>query len=166
MYEKYAHRVYARCRYLLRDDDEAQDAMHDVFIKVQKNLSEFRGDASPITWMTRIATNHCLNIIRAKKAAWHEKYRQEVKTMPRSDDRSLALPEQKQLLALCMDKLDKKTAEAAIYYFVDGMTQAEVSDLVGMSAPTLRKRLRDFVRISREEIKKVLPDAEFLESPI
>jgi RNA polymerase sigma-70 factor (ECF subfamily) len=166
LYEKYAHRVFLRCRYILRDETEAQDAMHDVFIKVSKNLGSFRGEASPLTWMTRIATNHCLNIVRAKKAAWHERYKQEVKTQPRESDRSITITEDQELLRLCLARCDRKTAEAAMYYFVDGMTQAEVCEAVGMSAPTLRKRLRKFIELSREEIKRVLPGAEFKESPI
>lgn len=166
LYEKYARRVYDRCRYLLRDEEEARDAMHDVFIKVQKNLRDFRGDASPLTWMTRIATNHCLNLIRGKRAAWHERFRNEVKTQERTHTGGMGLAEDQQLLRLCLLRCDKKTAEAAVYYFVDGMTQAEVQELVGMSAPTLRKRLRAFIASSREEIEKVLPGVTFKESPI
>lgn len=166
LYERYAPRVYDRCRYLLRDDEEARDAMHDVFIKVQKNLGAFRGDASPLTWMTRIATNHCLNLIRAKKAAWHERFRNEVKTQEQTSLGGMRLAEDQQLLRLCLARCDRKTAEAAVYYFVDGMTQAEVTALVGMSAPTLRKRLRAFIETSREEIAKVLPGVTFKESPI
>lgn len=172
LYEKYAPRVYDRCRYLLRDDEEARDAMHDVFLKVHKTLgpkatsAQFRGEASPLTWMTRIATNHCLNLIRAKKAAWHERFRNEVKTQEKTHSGGMRLAEDKQLLRLCLLRCDVKTAEAAVYYFVDGMTQAEVSELVGMSAPTLRKRLRAFIESSREEIAKVLPGVTFKESLI
>ena len=78
LYRTHGGRVYARCLYLLKNKEEAQDALHEVFIKVQNNLDGFRNEASPLTWMTRIATNHCLNVIRAKRAPWHEKYRQEV----------------------------------------------------------------------------------------
>jgi DNA-directed RNA polymerase specialized sigma24 family protein len=136
LYTKYGSRVYARCAYLLRDKEEARDAMHDVFIKVQHNLASFRGDASPITWMTRIATNHCLN----------------------KDDQ--------RLLRLALANVDPELAEIGIYYFVDEMTQHEICALVGLSAPTLRKRLRELISIAREEIKKVMPDAEFMEAPV
>ena len=46
LYTKYGSRVYARCAYLLRDKEEARDAMHDVFIKVtdtdRRNKGPFR----------------------------------------------------------------------------------------------------------------------------
>ena len=55
LYEKHAAAVYGRCRYLLKDDAEAKDALQDVFVKVLRSLSEFRAAASPSTWMLRIA---------------------------------------------------------------------------------------------------------------
>ena len=164
LYTKFGSRVYARCQYLLRDKEEARDAMHDVFIKVQKNLAQFRGEASPITWMTRIATNHCLNVIRAKRAAWHDKYKKEVENGPQGELKSLQ--ENHQLIRLALAKVEPELAEIATYYFVDEMTQQEICALVNLSAPTLRKRLREFIAIAREEIAKAVPGVEFQEAPI
>jgi RNA polymerase sigma-70 factor, ECF subfamily len=166
LYTKYGSRVYARCQYLLRDKEEARDAMHDVFIKVQKNLASFRQEASPLTWMTRIATNHCLNIIRAKRAAWHDKYKKEVENAEQGEMLGATLKENQQLLRLALANVDPEVAEAATYYFVDEMTQQEICELVGLSAPTLRKRLREFIAVAREEIKKAVPGVEFQEAPI
>lgn len=164
LYTKYGSRVYARCQYLLRDKEEARDAMHDVFIKVQKNLAQFRGEASPITWMTRIATNHCLNIIRAKRAAWHDKYKKEVENAPLHEQSSLK--ENQQLLRLALANVDPELQELAVYYFVDEMTQQEICALAGISAPTLRKRLRELVAAAREAIAEAVPGVEFQEAPI
>src|SRR6267154_261245 len=71
-YEKHAAAVYGRCRYLLRNDDEAKDALQEVFVKALRSLPEFRAAASPTTWLLRIATHHCLNIHRSRRAAWRE----------------------------------------------------------------------------------------------
>ena len=166
LYTKHGARVYGRCAYLLRDPEEARDAMHDVFIKVQRNLAAFRGDASPITWMTRIATNHCLNLLRARHAAWHERYRREAEAAPPTEARGASLKENQQLLRLALAKVDAAVAEAAIYYFVDEMTQQEICTLVGLSAPTLRKRLREFIEVARAEIAQAVPGVRFEDAPL
>ena len=169
LYTKFGSRVYARCAYLLRDKEEARDAVHDVFIKVQKNLNDFRGDASPITWMTRIATNHCLNIIRAKRAVWHDRYKREVENGPLhvgGADTTTTLKDNAKLLRLALANVDPALAEIGIYYFVDEMTQHEICALVGLSAPTLRKRLREFIAIAREQIAVAVPGVMFREAPI
>ncbi len=166
LYQRFAGRVYARCLYLLRDKEAAKDAMHDVFIKAQKNLGDFRQEASPLTWMTRIATNHCLNIIRAKRAAWHERYRKEVELSERGDSHAATFKENQQLLRLVLVQVDPALAEMATLYFVDEMSQAEVCQAVGVSAPTLRKRLREFIEVARVEIAKAIPGVTFQDSPI
>jgi RNA polymerase sigma-70 factor (ECF subfamily) len=166
LYVKHGSRVYARCLYLLRDKEEARDAMQDVFIKAGKNLADFRGEASPITWMTRIATNHCLNIIRAKKAAWHDRYKREVENAEKGETHAATLKENRQLLAAVLAKVDPQLAEIATYYFVDEMTQAEICAVVKLSAPTLRKRLREFIDAARVELAALVPGVTFQESPI
>src|SRR5438477_84689 len=75
LYENHAAAVYGRCRYLLKDEAEAKDALQDVFVKVLQALPEFRAAASASTWVLRIATHHCLNLLRARKALWREQLR-------------------------------------------------------------------------------------------
>src|SRR5687768_7114070 len=75
LYGRYGAQVGKRCRYLLRDPEAARDATQEVFVKVMKNLDEFRRDSSPLTWIIRIATNHCLNVIAAQRAGWHQRYK-------------------------------------------------------------------------------------------
>ncbi len=169
LYRTYGGRVYSRCLYLLKNKEEAQDALHEVFIKVQKNLDGFRNEASPLTWMTRIATNHCLNVIRAKRAPWHAKYKTEIENGVVSADGGFHLQENRELLRLCLARVaevDADLAELATYAFVDDMKQADICALVGLSAPTLRKRLREFISLCRAEIEKHVPGVVFEEAPI
>ncbi len=166
LYEKYGASVYRRCAYLLRNDEDARDAMHDVFIKVGKNMGEFRGEASPLTWMTRIATNHCLNIIRARKAAWHDQFKRFVEHKAQENGPSQRLVDRTQFVQMVLALCDNDVQEAAIYYFVDEMTQEEVSQMMGISVPTLRKRLRSFIETARKELLKIDPDLRLKAAPI
>src|ERR1700747_468641 len=75
LYTKYGGTVYGRCQFLLRDSAKAEDAMQDVFAKALVSLSAFRAESSPLTWLMKIATHHCLNLIRAERAPWHKRFR-------------------------------------------------------------------------------------------
>ena len=57
-------------------------------------------------------------------------------------------------------------AELAAYAFVDDMRQQDICVLVGMSAPTLRKRLREFIAICRDELTTHVPGITFADAPI
>nr|WP_307798890.1 sigma-70 family RNA polymerase sigma factor [Streptomyces beijiangensis] len=52
---------------LLGDQPEAEDAVQEAFINAWRKLPDFRGHASFSTWLYRIVTNRCLNILRARK---------------------------------------------------------------------------------------------------
>jgi len=166
LYELYASRVYQRCRYLLKDEEEARDAMHDVFLKVHDKLDTFRGQSSQLTWLTRIATNHCLNLMRSRRAKWRGEIKELAKVAEQTRDSDQAALERHDLIHAVLARCDKNVQELAVYYFVDEMTQEEIAALAGISVPTLRKRLRSFMRVARRELKKVFPDAELKESLI
>ena len=53
----YQQRLYWHIRKIVVSHDDADDLMQNVFIKVWKNIDNFREDSSLFTWLFRIATN-------------------------------------------------------------------------------------------------------------
>lgn len=62
----YEGRVYNLCYRMLGDPDSAADATQDAFLSAYRNLRSFRG-GSFRSWMLRIATNTCYDVLRARK---------------------------------------------------------------------------------------------------
>jgi RNA polymerase sigma factor (sigma-70 family) len=62
----YEGRVYNLCYRMLGDSDSAADAAQDAFLSAFRNLRSFRG-GSFRSWMLRIATNTCYDVLRARK---------------------------------------------------------------------------------------------------
>ncbi|GGR69724.1 DNA-directed RNA polymerase sigma-70 factor [Streptomyces roseolus] len=48
---------------------EAEDAVQDAFLSAWRSLPEYRGEAAFGTWLYRIVTNRCLNLLRARRPA-------------------------------------------------------------------------------------------------
>jgi RNA polymerase sigma-70 factor (ECF subfamily) len=57
---------------LLRSPDEARDVYQEAFLRVYKNLQQFRFDCSFHTWLYRIVTNICLDRLRRRKVRKEE----------------------------------------------------------------------------------------------
>ena len=57
--------IYKTAFSILCNEHDASDAVQETFIKVLKALPKFRGDASLTTWVYRITTNVCLDMLRA-----------------------------------------------------------------------------------------------------
>ena len=58
------------------------------------------------------------------------------------------------LVRKLLDRFDVKTQAVVVHYYVDEMSQEEVAVAVGLSVPTVRKRLRQFVEKSRRELTR------------
>ncbi|MFD8144022.1 RNA polymerase sigma factor [Streptomyces sp. NPDC059708] len=54
---------------LLDSRSEAEDAVQDALVSAWRKLPEFRGEAGVSTWLHRIVTNRCLNLLRARRPA-------------------------------------------------------------------------------------------------
>jgi RNA polymerase sigma-70 factor (ECF subfamily) len=69
IYERYAPRVSAVCHRMLADPQDAQDAAQETFLRVYQALPRFNGRYHLGAWINRIATNVCLDQLRARSRA-------------------------------------------------------------------------------------------------
>ena len=65
--KKYQKRVYMHIRRLLIDHDDTDDVLQNTFIKVWKNLENFKSDSQLFTWIYRIATNESITFLNKKR---------------------------------------------------------------------------------------------------
>ena len=68
----YDHSVLRIGMNLLRSPEEARDVYQEAFLKVYRNLHNFRFDCSFHTWLYRIVTNICLDHLRRRKVRREE----------------------------------------------------------------------------------------------
>jgi RNA polymerase sigma-70 factor (ECF subfamily) len=152
LYEKYGPMVLRRCRYLLRNEERALDALQDTFVQVLRHEKRLKLYA-PSSLLYRIATNICLNMLR------HE--RRHPQTSDEEFLMAMAEPAGHEAGILDRDLIDRifrrehpSTRTMAVLHYLDGMTLREVADQVGLSVSGVRKRLRklrEHARILRED---------------
>lgn len=64
---RHRDKIYARAFSMMRNEDEALDLSQEAWIKAWQRLTQFHGDSSFVTWMTRIVINLCLDQLRKHK---------------------------------------------------------------------------------------------------
>lgn len=139
-YQSYGPMVLRRCRRLLRDEELALDAMHDVFVKLIRYEDRLR-DEAPSSLMYRMATNECLNRLRSQRRRPESPDSELVWRIAAADDVE-AMAHRRSLLDRIFGREQVSTGTIAVLHLVDGMTLEEVSKEVGMSVSGVRKRLR------------------------
>lgn len=67
LYEAHRGRALAVVRRIVRDSDEAEDVVQDVFVRLFSRDADFDGRAAYTTWLHRILVNSSINTLRARR---------------------------------------------------------------------------------------------------
>lgn len=62
----YKERLYWHIRNIVKSHDDTDDVLQNTFIKIFKNIDNFKGDSKLFSWMYRIATNESITYINKK----------------------------------------------------------------------------------------------------
>jgi len=65
--KKYQERLYWHIRKMVLNHDDTDDILQNTFIKVWKNVGNFREESGLYTWLYRIATNEAITFLNSKK---------------------------------------------------------------------------------------------------
>jgi RNA polymerase sigma-70 factor (ECF subfamily) len=161
-------RVYTLCYRMLGDADSAADAAQDAFLAAFRNLRSFRG-GSFRSWMLRIATNTCYDVLRVRKR------RPSVSLDIDADDESASSPlqiaddaespddfaQRRELAAAIQDGLTLLPDEQRIVLIlsdIQGLAYEEIAQITNSNLGTVKSRLSR----GRARLREVLKAGELL----
>lgn len=150
LYERYGPMVLRRCRALLHDEQQALDAMQEVFVLLLRHQARL-DQRAPSSLLLQMATNVCLNQLRSRSRRREDPEDElllAIATSPDPEERSFT----RQLLGRLFAASPATTGAMAVMHLVDGMTLEEVAREVGLSVSGVRKRLRG-LRASAMELQ-------------
>jgi len=156
MVTRYYDRIFARVSQLLNNKQDAEEVTQDAFIRAQRGLENFRGDASFSTWLYQIATN----LARNRYWYWFRRKRDQSISLdqPLIDDGSLTLEnvmpctgenpaeavvtqEFVDRVSDCMQGLNEKHKEVLILRNVKNLTYDEIAQQLEISVGTVKSRI-------------------------
>lgn len=141
--------VYRRALQLMGSAADAEEVTQEVFIRAAAALDDFDPRARVSTWLYRITTNYCLNLLR-------DRGRRRALLDERADEAAPAavpydLPKMVQMRRL-LAEADPREAAAAVAVFVDGMSHAEAAQVLDVSRRTVGNLCDRFVRWAAERL--------------
>lgn len=142
LYRTYGRVIFARCRRLLGSDALAQDATQETFLRVLGHLEAAPDSQEAIRWVYRIATNHCLNLMRDERR--RARALEGVPSLPIVDSEQRIAD--RRLVEQLLEHLPRKLAATAWLYHVDGLEHAEVARTLGISKRSVANYLTQFAR--------------------
>jgi RNA polymerase sigma-70 factor (ECF subfamily) len=140
VYRRYGALLERRCRLLLRDDALAEDALHELLTMLLHRGDSLRDCASPYRWLCRAAERTSLDLLRRRKRVREALPIEDVDVLGPAPGADV---EARRAVLEALERLVPDQQSLAIMLFVDGMTQGEAADELGVSRVTVNKRAQE-----------------------
>ncbi len=160
--EQYSERLYWHIRRFVHFHEDADDCLQEVFLKVWKNLEQFRGKSSIYTWIYRIATNEALAFIKKKKRmtivsdqseSGGSILEQQLKADPYFDGDELQIK-----LLEAIDQLPEKQKTVFLMRYFEEMKYHEISEVLGTSVGGLKTNFHRAVQKVEHYLKEQIQE--------
>jgi len=158
---RFQKRIYYLAYQMLGNHLDADEVVQETFVRVYKRREELADVANFTSFLTRIATNYAIDILRKHKG--HSRVLDDPGSMPgdiqtelsrsvstpRDDFRNKVLMEE---IRRALDTLPPRQKITALLHDVEGYTKAEIAGILDCPEATVRSNLH----IARQKLKKIL----------
>jgi RNA polymerase sigma-70 factor (ECF subfamily) len=149
--KRYNRRIFAVANRITKSREDAEDIAQETFLKAFLRLDTFQGRSQFSTWLTRIAMNEGLMLLRRKRRV--------LEIFPaRSDERAQAPPEvfvdlkpsgeesylrreRKEPLTGAVNRLSPKCRKTILLQSIEGRSVEDVAKILGISTSATKSRL-------------------------
>jgi RNA polymerase sigma-70 factor (ECF subfamily) len=145
-------RLYRLARSILRNDDEAEDALQTAYMKAFASLADFRRESSLTTWLSRIVINEALGRVRNRKQVFscHEdgaiRVGGQVFIFPGpageiDPERAMAQKQIQAALETAIDELPDLFRTVLVARVIEGMSPEKTAAALDLRLETVKTRL-------------------------
>jgi RNA polymerase sigma-70 factor (ECF subfamily) len=142
LYQSQGMRMKNLARNLLGSTADAEDAVQDTFLKIQRGIGTFRGQSSFVTWTFRILVNTCHDLRRSRVRRKEQTQEDTNSTAPAPEPRApSAHPTLRMALERALAMLTQHQREVFLLYEVEGFRHAEIAALLEISETASKNTL-------------------------
>ena len=131
LYRATSPKLFGVALRILRREDWAEEVLQDCYVSVWNHARDYNaGLASPMTWMTSIVRNRCLDWLRKPRLEVIDEEGTLIAATESADPGPLADLERSAegaALARCLDKLEARQRQAITLAFVNGLSHSELA---------------------------------------
>ncbi len=141
LYRMHGARMKNLARNVLGNPTDADDAVQETFLKVQRGVASFRGQSSFLTWTYRILINTCYDARRSRQRK-REVTNDDSEETPRLEPRAPgAHPTLRMALERALEKLTRHQRDVFLLYEVEGFRHAEIAGMLEMTETASKNTL-------------------------
>ena len=139
--------VYAYALSILKNPQDAEDVLHDCFVRIFTYTGTYRSVGKQMAWILTIARNLCMNKLQAQKNEPHL-YMQD--WMQYIADKSQANQDEMLLVSACIDTLQEDDRQIVILHCVSCMSYKEIGQFLKMPLSTVLSKYHRAIKKLRK----------------
>lgn len=146
VFDRTSAKLMGICLQVLKDREEAEDVLQDVFVSVWKRAATFDpAKASPITWLATIARNRAIDRLRSRRSRRADAPVEEILDLAddRPDGFALAAAEDEGArVHHCLSQLEVRAQAMIRTAFFDGLSYSDLATRAGVPLGTVKSWIR------------------------
>lgn len=148
IYARYSTKIYAYCRRVVGDRSKADDLFQDTFLRLLNSINEEREMTNLLGYMIKIARNQCLKYKTQQIVNFVSIDDFEIKT----ETDEIEQAELSSLISMALELLQDEYREALILQAYNGMSYAEIGEVLEVPVTTVR----NWVVRAKQRLKEIL----------
>lgn len=160
LYDLFSAKVYNTALSYAQSEPDAEEITQDVFVKIHRSATRFRGNSSVNTWIYRIAVNASLDFLKKKKRLSIFQFSETQKDKPDFEHPGVLLEnkERASMLFKVIDTLPEKQKTAFILSFIEELPRQEVATIMETSLKAVEGLLQRGKANLRKKLAKEYPN--------
>jgi RNA polymerase sigma-70 factor (ECF subfamily) len=142
-YRRYYPVIRLKCERMLKDPVEASDVAQEVFVRLWSERAKIHDPLAVTAWLYRTATHLVVDRIRGRRTTAFDE-RTLIDLMPEAPGDPELDSHARSLLRGLVSDMPAEELKAAILARIDGLTQPELAEVLGVSERTVRRMLAQF----------------------
>jgi RNA polymerase sigma-70 factor (ECF subfamily) len=142
LYRLHGARMKNLARNILGGQSDAEDAVQETFLKVQRNIASFRGQSAFVTWTFRILVNTCYDLRRSRVRRKEHSQEEPEDAPKRPEPRApVTHPSLRMALERALAALTRHQRDVFLLYEVEGFRHAEIATMLEITETASKNTL-------------------------
>ena len=156
---EYTEYVFALAFRILRNDEDAKDAVQETFIKVWHNIDKYRKEVKLTTWIYKICTNLCFDRLKSKKRkplVFNDDFESVFSSLLfENQDKSFDNKELALIIEELAEGLTPKQQLVFLLKDIQGFDNEEIVEITGLNKGQIKSNLYYARKEIREKLIKI-----------
>lgn len=156
--QRYTLLLFGVCMKYLKNEEEARDAVQQIFLKVITELQRYKVEYFK-SWLYMVAKNHCLMKIRATQGKRETELKEEITGPAEDGDHISSIREKDVTLNLMnesLEELNKEQKDCVTLFYLEKRSYQEIADSTGLSMMQVKSHIQNGKRNLRIILEKKL----------